>query len=128
MELYLGGAGDYKLDYVKKKQLEKKEPLRVVDGAVATDEEIINADILNHFHLWVRRNIEKPDSLRNRLADILQKNPGIAIICDEIGCGIVPMDSLEREYRELTGRICCELAEQANSVERILFGIGQKLK
>ena len=47
---------------------------------------------------------------------------------DEIGNGIVPMEHEEREYRELTGRLLCELANKADRVERIVCGIGERIK
>ena len=50
------------------------------------------------------------------------------IICDEIGNGIVPIDPFEREYRERVGRILVQLAKRAEEVERIICGIGQKIK
>ena len=50
------------------------------------------------------------------------------IICDEVGCGVVPLDRDERAWRELVGRICCELAEQAAAVYRVCCGLGAQLK
>ena len=47
---------------------------------------------------------------------------------DEVGNGIVPIDFLEREYRERTGRILVKLANQADEVVRVICGIGQKIK
>lgn len=50
------------------------------------------------------------------------------ILCDEIGCGVVPLDPTEREWREVTGRICCKLAEKAERVDRIFCGLNMRLK
>ena len=50
------------------------------------------------------------------------------IITDEIGSGIVPLDVKEREWREVHGRICCQLAGRADAVFRVIAGIGQKIK
>ena len=59
---------------------------------------------------------------------LLAANPDCIILCDEVGCGIVPLERAEREYRELVGRIQILLAERAVSVERIICGISQKIK
>lgn len=59
---------------------------------------------------------------------ILSDNPDIVIITDEIGSGIVPLDVKEREWREVHGRICCQLAGRADAVFRVIAGIGQKIK
>lgn len=53
---------------------------------------------------------------------------GMILTADEIGCGIIPMDVALREYREITGRILCELAQRAEKVYRVTAGISQKIK
>ncbi len=50
------------------------------------------------------------------------------IICDEVGLGIVPVIKEERVYRQAVGRLCCRLAEKADSVERVFCGIAMKIK
>jgi adenosyl cobinamide kinase/adenosyl cobinamide phosphate guanylyltransferase len=50
------------------------------------------------------------------------------IICDEVGYGIVPVERFERLYRDVTGRVCCRLAERAEEVVRVQCGIGVKIK
>lgn len=59
---------------------------------------------------------------------LVAANPEIILLCRELGCGVVPMDAAQREWRERTGRICCELAKKADSVERVLCGLPLKLK
>ena len=62
------------------------------------------------------------------LLSFLHEKRDCIVICDEIGNGIVPIDPLEREYRERTGRILIEIAKQADEVVRVICGIGQKIK
>lgn len=50
------------------------------------------------------------------------------VIRDEVGCGLVPIDKDERAYRDMVGRICCELARKANKVHRVICGIGTVIK
>ena len=59
------------------------------------------------------------------LEELLNKQ---AVICDEIGCGLVPMDAFERKYRADTGRIMTALAESAEGVDRVVCGIGARLR
>ena len=56
------------------------------------------------------------------------KNPDMVILCDEVGCGIVPIEPFQRQWREETGRLCCLLAQRAQRVERIFCGIAMTLK
>lgn len=50
------------------------------------------------------------------------------VICNEIGCGVVPLDRDERQRREAVGRLCCDLARRAHSVYRVSCGLGLRLK
>lgn len=51
-----------------------------------------------------------------------------AVICDEVGCGVVPLERRERERRETIGRLCCQLAQKAQSVYRLQCGLAMRLK
>ena len=93
------------------------QPFRVADGAVCSMEAINSAGVLDHFHLLVRRWMQAG-----------KIPPDIVIITDEIGSGIVPLDVKECEWREVHGRICCQLAGRADAVFRVIAGIGQKIK
>lgn len=50
------------------------------------------------------------------------------VICDEVGCGVVPLEESERVWREGVGRLCAKLAREATLVIRICCGIPQVLK
>lgn len=50
------------------------------------------------------------------------------VICNEVGCGVVPMDREDRRRREEVGMLCCRLAAQAQQVYRVTCGIGMRLK
>ena len=62
------------------------------------------------------------------LEELLQKNPEICIVTNELGYGVVPIEPFDREWREKTGRICAELAAKADSGTRVVCGIGILLK
>ena len=52
----------------------------------------------------------------------------MTVVCNELGCGIVPMDAFEREWREAVGRLCCDIAKRAERVYRVCCGIPQCIK
>lgn len=52
----------------------------------------------------------------------------LAIIMNEVGSGVVPMDRDERIWREAVGRVSCLFAERAEQVYRLIAGIPQRLK
>lgn len=51
-----------------------------------------------------------------------------AVICDEVGCGVVPLERADRERREAIGRLCCALAREAQAVYRLQCGLAMRLK
>ena len=66
--------------------------------------------------------------LRWYLDMVIRENPNAVITCDEIGCGIVPIDKTDRLWREMTGDACQYLAERAAKVCRVVCGIPVVLK
>mgnify|MGYP002738468379 FL=1 len=114
MELYIGGTAQGKKAYVTQ-----------VRG-------IEEARIWDNFEEWFREKLQEsaPKSLSPEAESMayLEKHPDTVIICDEVGNGIVPLDSFEREYRERLGWLLCEIAAKADRVERIVCGIGQRIK
>ena len=57
-----------------------------------------------------------------------ENNPDIIIITDEIGAGIIPIEREDRIWRETVGKVCCLLAERAETVVRICCGIPMVIK
>ena len=68
---------------------------------------------------------EDPEALTE---EFLRRNPNAWVITDEVGCGVVPVDRFEREWRETVGRICCMLAKDAEQVVRLFCGVPMVLK
>ena len=112
MTLIIGGAGQGKLDYVL-----KKTGYTQADVA-RTPEEALARPVFAGLERW-------PELDEGAL---LARNPGVIVICDEVGCGVVPAVPAERAWREQVGRLCCRLAARAERVERICCGLPMVLK
>lgn len=143
MKLIIGGYAQGKLQYALKKY---KDADCVILDASLPDEQTDRDKlvVLNHFHNWIKawltekrkcgQSYSSPDEqnadeiLEALVKKCLEPYPDCIIISDEVGNGIVPVDAFEREYRELTGRILIRLAGQADEVERVICGMGQKIK
>ncbi len=127
MKLVIGGTAQGKLEYVLLKHDVQKN--MVWDGVLPNDRELNgNIVIINHLHQWIKNRMVSGGCPEDEIMSFLDCNEDCIIICDEIGNGIVPIDPFEREYRERTGRILVQLAMRAEEVERIICGIGQKIK
>lgn len=129
MEFYIGGFAQGKLEYVL--QAHQGEELEVWDGActgLSGDVAGSRRIVFNHFHLWVRRLLGEGEDPERLVREFLEKHGDCIIISDEVGSGIVPVGQEERAYRECLGRIQVQLAAGAGRVERVICGIGQRLK
>lgn len=77
---------------------------RIADGRLEMDEQtIMQADLITHFELFVRREMEAGRDPYVFAERLMQENPDAFVTADEIGCGIVPMEAFERGYRETDG-------------------------
>lgn len=127
MKLIIGGYAQGKLNYVLQKY--KIETSQVWEGKIPENiEEKDTTVIINHLHDWVKTEAANGGHPEKKILDFVEKYTDCIIISDEVGNGIVPVDAFEREYRERTGRILVELAKKADEVERVICGIGQKIK
>lgn len=69
----------------------------------------------------------KPEKIRKRhTADSCE--PACGDHADEVGCGIVPMEKSERDYREAVGHAGQMLAAAAAEVYRVQCGIAARIK
>ena len=124
MRMIIGGAFQGKMEYAQKEY----PGIRWVDGAACSEEELLQCEGVYHFHLYIRKSMEKYEEMRLFADRIIRENPQIVIITDEIGYGLVPIDAFERRYREEKGRICTRLAAFSERVDRVVCGIGLPIK
>lgn len=99
-----------------------------IDGADCPLTAVDTFEGMDHFHIFVRRWMEAGRDQTELLEKLQAGNKNLIIICDEIGCGLVPVDAFERACREAVGRICTALADKAERVDRVICGIGTRIK
>jgi adenosyl cobinamide kinase/adenosyl cobinamide phosphate guanylyltransferase len=114
MVLIIGGLGQGKLTFARENL-----------GVTAWSEGTLGQENCVHGLHRVIRDLPNP---RESINAWLESHPDGVLICDEVGCGVVPMDGTDRAWREQVGRICCELAERAEAVYRVSCGLGEKIK
>ncbi|MCD7843742.1 MAG: bifunctional adenosylcobinamide kinase/adenosylcobinamide-phosphate guanylyltransferase [Clostridiales bacterium] len=122
MRLIIGGAGQGKLSYALCTY--NCTPADVTE----TFSSARTGRIFDRFHAAVRAALEAGESPQRLTEELLKANPDVIILCDEVGCGVIPVQPEERVWRETVGRLCCDLAEQAESVERVFCGLSMRLK
>lgn len=124
MILVIGGANQGKKEYVK----EKFQAERWCSGADCSRRELYLAEAAEHFELFLRRELKAGRDAEAAAQELLRRNPNVILVSDEIGCGLVPVDAFEREYRECVGRVMTGLAKEAAAVHRVVCGIGTVLR
>lgn len=112
--LIVGGMAQGKLAFARR-----------VLGVTAWSEGALGAeDCVHGLHLALRSLPDPAGGL-----DVwLKAHPEGVLICDEVGCGVTPLDRGDRDWRELVGRTCCALAERAEAVYRVRCGLGVRIK
>lgn len=124
MRIITGGAFQGKRAFA-----EKLYPgVEWTDGGRCALDEIRTCRAVYGFHEFVKRWLEQGKNWEELASLMLEENRDLILICDEIGCGLVPVDAFEREYRESTGRVMNALAVQAERVDRVVCGIGRRIK
>lgn len=125
MHLIIGGRGQGKLEYaIGLSDLE----VVIANLGVCDFDEIFKADIIYNIHIGIKKMIENginPIEKFEKSIDMLMNK---ILIGDEIGCGIVPADSFERQWRDETGRVYTMLSANSARVDRIWAGCVSKLK
>ena len=68
---------------------------------------------------------QNPDGIDSLLPELEGK---AAVLCNEVGSGVIPVDRDERLGREAVGRLCIQLAQRAGCVVRMVCGIPTVIK
>ncbi|MDE7262885.1 MAG: bifunctional adenosylcobinamide kinase/adenosylcobinamide-phosphate guanylyltransferase [Oscillospiraceae bacterium] len=114
MVLIVGGMAQGKLEFAR----------RALGVSAWSEGALGEENCVHGLHLAIRA-LEEPEAA---IRAWLETHPDGVVICDEVGCGITPLDRADREWREKVGRICCGLAERAEAVYRVQCGLETRLK
>lgn len=131
MELVIGGRASGKLEYTRK--ISGLPMDTVADGVIDETKQILYS-LQELIRDWMK--VDYPSFTEEemivkyleRLCRYLEKTPNCFILCDEVGLGVVPMEAFERSYREVVGRVLCEIAKLSRKVHRVYYGIGVIIK
>lgn len=93
--------------------------------------------LIDNLNEWIRNLVEdgrdSDAGIDALIADVKKREQELSgqevvIIMDDISQGLIPMDAVDRAYREANGRAMIKLAREATAVYRIFCGIGTKIK
>lgn len=110
MILVVGGVFQGKKEFAKELAAERK--MQMVDA----------------FHNQIQKLLEAGEDVEVYIKELLENSRDVVIVMDEVGAGVVPVERLDREYREAVGRAGQFLAREAKEVYRVICGIGVRIK
>lgn len=126
MKLITGGVYQGKLEYaLKTYSFTEKDVFTCSNTDIDYSKPVIYG--LERFtYELVRQNggVEPLDYFRARKGEWENS----ILIAADISCGVVPIDAVEREWREAHGRLLNYLSAEADTVIRMFMGIAEILK
>ena len=102
-------------------------PAEIANGDLDSFEEAFSKPAIYRVNFLLRRLLKEGKDV-SLLLEAVKSHPDVTLACDEVGCGVVPIDPEERNYRGQVGRFCCQASALADSVERVWCGIVTELK
>ena len=108
MKLYIGGAYQGQLELAR-----AENP---------------DALILADFHETVQEAMRRGEEARAFAQGVVAAYPEAVIVANEVGAGVVPVESQERTFREAVGRALCAVAQASEQVTLVVCGIGVRIK
>lgn len=130
MHIVFGGAFNGKRQYVKNLiQNEKASWYEGVLPQAIVDDSIMVIAGVEH---WVKKELEQgltEQQIVEQIKETLYYNSSQQIwVLTDLNRGIVPTERIEREMRDLVGRLYQFLFTEAQQITRIWYGIPQTIK
>ena len=124
MTLIIGGAYQGKLEFAREAFSLGEDDVFTCSGTeIDFSRPCINA--LEEFTLaCVRQGLDPVAYLQSHRAQW----ENTVFICQDLFCGVVPVDTELRSWRHTTGLVCQYLSREAARVSRIFCGLEQRLK
>ena len=125
MHLIIGGAFQGKTDWAK-----AQFDLTDADILECTEQTLpdFSAKCVTHLERFVLYCLRQGQEPKAVLAQRAEGWKNSVLICDDISCGVVPLDAEDRAWREACGRMLNDLSIQAETVTRMFCGLPQRLK
>ena len=125
MHLIIGGAFQGKTDWVKAQFFLEGAPIPECSEDAAACLSARCVTHLERFALYCLRQGLEPAEVLEQRAEAWKNS---VLICDDISCGVVPLEAETRAWREACGRMLNALSRRADTVTRIFCGLPQRLK
>lgn len=126
MILVFGGAYQGKYEWAKKNlKFDDDEVLNCTREMKSID---FRHKVYNHFEEFIYALTSQDKDAGKFLAENRSKIEDKIFIIEDISQGIVPIDPIDRAWREEVGRATTYIGLEAKEVYRVFCGLGQEIK
>ena len=125
MVLIFGGAYQGKLEYALDNfNMTEKDVFHCKEAAVLD----LSFKVISNLENFVMGCVKEGKEAKDLLLEYGEALEDKIIIVTDISQGIVPMDPVQRNWREMVGRTMLYLGGRAEKVIRVFCGLGQEIK
>ena len=125
MVLIFGGAYQGKLEYALDNfNMTEKDVFHCKEEAVLD----LSFKVISNLENFVMGCVKEEKEAKELLLEYGEALEDKIIIVTDISQGIVPMDPVQRNWREMVGRTMLYLGGRAEKVIRVFCGLGQEIK
>ena len=121
--LIVGGVYQGKLSYAMKRFNAAESDVYRADD-VNTDIPC-GKKIIYEVDRWILAMIKADINVSDAVKKFAAVNADAVVICNDISCGVVPVDPVMRKWRDEVGRAMAMLTDEAAEVVRLFCGIPQ---
>ena len=87
-----------------------------------------NRKIIYEIDKWILSLVKEDKDIDKAVRIFINDNQEAVVICNDISSGIVPLDPIQRKWREAVGRSMAELSQVSVEVVRLFCGIPTRIK
>ena len=84
--------------------------------------------ILYEIDQWILALVKSDMDVEEAIGQFIDANRDAVVICNDISCGVVPVDPVLRKWREAAGRSLAMLSQKSDEVVRLFCGLPTKIK
>ena len=126
MILIFGGVYQGKLSYALNRfNLTEKDVYKCSEDDITSP---AGKKIIYEIDRWILALVKSEADIENALEKFINDNQNALVICNDISSGIVPLDPIQRKWREAVGRALARLSQASEEVVRLFCGIPTQLK
>ena len=84
--------------------------------------------IIYEIDKWILSLVKADVNIEDSVREFIDGNRDAIIICNDISCGVVPLDPVLRKWRETAGRSLAMLSQASDEVVRLFCTIPGRIK